>query len=586
MKEMAVFTLTIVAVALLPCLVQACALVNEQVDAEARSLRLTWQTQECENKIKWVEVRWEHIKFLACTDGHNDTSSQGVVDKLTLTKAVIWNLHPYSIYKVTIKATAKDGSIIKPLTLSVQTGMARPETQASPNNISSSTKTTILFYWVDPENCEKQHGQRDRYEVMLEGVDPWDVGRKEIELGALPVDSSYLAHQLNPFSKYQLTVFNRNFDPKANQAYVNKEDPLVIQDQTNPTKPSAPENLESSSQTNSSVFLTWRLAQPPTGNLDKFLLEVGRTQEEGTVNWRPVQVEGHHVCNFNTEASIELFCYSVTDLEPGVSYRFRIRAWNLDVEEGPSPWSSELTQATVMGESIIPIPSTLGPNPASEITPTPSPSSSPLVIVIVSILAVIVFVAIVIVCLVYKLKITRLKQQMRNEEEWNQLGHLSHSSSYLPGAPQASLSTSTRLADSYLTSLETTADFGSLRSANIQTRRLPEPPTSEPEYSEAYEVMPVPGVFASIIEGGAVSPLESTRIQEEEITDVEGYLRPTFADRSSPIHVRSSSINNATEPSSIPAESYGELGTMKNIGGSGRSSTSPSQPLISPPVNV
>ena len=85
-----------------------------------------------------------------------------------------------------------------------------------------------------------------------------------------------------------------------------------------------------------------------------------------------------------------------------------------------------------MGESIIPS-STLSPNPASEITPTPSPTSSPLVIVIVSILAVIVFVAIVIVCLVYKLKITRLKQQMRNEEEWNQLGHLSHSSSYLPG---------------------------------------------------------------------------------------------------------------------------------------------------------
>ena len=96
-------------------------------------------------------------------------------------------------------------------------------------------------------------------------------------------------------------------------------------------------------------------------------------------------------------------------------------------------------------------------------------------------------------------------------------------------------------------------------------------------------MMPVPGVFASI-EGGAVSPLESTRIQEEEITDVEGYLRPTFADRSSPIHVRSTSIKTG-EPSSIPAESYGELGTMNN-GGSGRSSTSPSQPLISPPVNV
>ena len=142
------------------------------------------------------------------------------------------------------------------------------------------------------------------------------------------------------------------------------------------------------------------------------------------------QVEGHHSCNFNSEP-VELYCYSVTDLDPGVSYRFRVRAWNLEVDE-PSLWSSELTQATAMGESTISS-STLSPNPSSEITPTPSPSSSPLVIAVVSILAIIVIVAIVIVCLVYKLKITRLKQQMRNEEEWNQLGHLSHSSSYLPG---------------------------------------------------------------------------------------------------------------------------------------------------------
>ena len=228
MREIAVF-LTIVVVALLPCMVQACALVNEQVEASSRSLSLTWQTEECDNNIKRMEVQWEHIKFLACTDGHEDPSSRGVLDNLTVTKALIWNLHPYSIYQVTIKATAKDRSSIKPITVSVQTGMARPETQARPNNISSSTKTTILFYWVDPENCEKQHGQRDRYEVMLEGVDPWDLGRKEIELGGLPVDSSYLAHQLKPFSNYQLTVFNRNFDPKANQAFVNKEDPLIIQ---------------------------------------------------------------------------------------------------------------------------------------------------------------------------------------------------------------------------------------------------------------------------------------------------------------------------------------------------------------------
>ena len=251
---------------------------------------------------------------------------------------------------------------------------------------------------------------------------------------------------------------------------------FVCQEQTKPTTPAAPQSLESSSQTNSSIFLSWRLPRPPTGKLDKFLLQVAfslsplcllgllATNSLTSLNTNPThrwaalkkttlsaggvfrcgkqfffvtstppdrfQVEGHRACNFNSEP-VELYCYSVTDLDPGVSYRFRVRAWNLEVDE-PSLWSSELTQATAMGESTISS-STLSPNPSSEITPTPSPSSSPLVIAVVSILAIIVIFAIVIVCLVYKLKITRLKQQMRNEEEWNQLGHLSHSSSYLPG---------------------------------------------------------------------------------------------------------------------------------------------------------
>ena len=51
---------------------------------------------------------------------------------------------------------------------------------------------------------------------------------------------------------------------------------FVSQDQTKPTKPSTPERLKSTFQTNSSVFLSWRLAWPPTGNLDKFLLEVDK----------------------------------------------------------------------------------------------------------------------------------------------------------------------------------------------------------------------------------------------------------------------------------------------------------------------
>ena len=66
MREVAVLT-TILSI--LPGMVQACALVNEQVDATATSFTLTWQTEECDDNIERVEVQWEHVKFLACTDG-------------------------------------------------------------------------------------------------------------------------------------------------------------------------------------------------------------------------------------------------------------------------------------------------------------------------------------------------------------------------------------------------------------------------------------------------------------------------------------------------------------------------------------
>ena len=322
------------------------------------------------------------------------------------------------------------------------------------------------------------------------------------------------------------------------------------------------------------MFLSWRLATPPTGNLSRFLLQAGQVEGDG-VSWEaPKRLDGTHACTFGSA-----YCYSVTDLQPGTIYSFRVRAWNLGLEE-PSPWSEELVQETREVVSLPPDKSSSTAAPHAPAPTTPDPDALPTLVIVLSILGAIALMAMVIVCLWYKLKIGRLKRQMRQEEQWNQMGQLSHSSSYLPA------DTSTRLADSYLTSLEDSSNFGSLRS-NIQTRRLPEPPRplGEPQYAEAYEQVQVPGVW---------SPLESTRIQDQEVTDVEGYLRPTFADRSSPITTR-----EEEQPGAIPPESYGAVGgpgavlstrSLSNLGGRAQGGasrgTSPSQPLISSPIEV
>ena len=169
-----------------------------------------------------------------------------------------------------------------------------------------------------------------------------------------------------------------------------------------------------------------------------------------------------------------------------------------------------------------------------------------------------VFLGVTVTALVYKLKIVRLKQQMRNEELWNHgrdPGELSHSVSYVGGA-----STSTRFSDlnntySTYATISAASLNTSFAAAEIQARRLPEPPpgpasgnraalVTEPEYCYAsYELEALP-VSGQVQGPGYLdmsrSPsrrhsatLESTRIQEEELqeeecTDTEGYLRPTF----------------------------------------------------------
>ena len=352
-----------------------------------------------------------------------------------------------------------------------------------------------------------------------------------------------------------------------------------LQERTLPTSPLAPVSLVSSSQTESSVFLSWSPAFPPTGQVSGFSLHVTQLQDGGQegLEWDE-QLGVTHLCKDNPQN----FCYSVQSLQPNTSYRFKLRAWNAGVSES-SLWSSSLEQMTE-GDAV-PLVTTLHP-PAVPSVPSPTTSSgSPSLVIILSTMGAILVLVVFIVFLYFQLKFSRLKQQIRNEEQWNgPAGQLSHSSSYLPGP-----SVSTHLADSYLTSLERSGDLGSLRSsADIQTRRLPQPPQAleEGQYAETYELVPVPGVFLP------TSPLESTRIQgQEEVTDVEGYLRPTFAERGE------SPILHREGGEEIPAESYGEAGGGREgsfRAGGGRdgsersrgSSISPSQPLISPAVSV
>jgi len=516
---------------------QDCRIENINIaEKGADEATITWRTAaQCDkSNIERYEVIWSHAKYKACRDGRKDKSDSAIGSKeVVITKAVINGLRPFSIYDITIKTTTKDGSQIEAKHKHLETEMDVPDTKPRLSPANGRYERAINFIWLDPEEseCIHQNGRQDGYEVELLGLDPWHSGKIEQKYNQT-VDT-YLAQNLMPYTSYMLKVYSKNIG-----GLVNFQIPLEIQERTLETQPLPPTNLTAKAVSEQSIHISWNPSYPPTGLIRKYELAIGTiyNDSDNQIVWNDsveVGIAHQGACigekKRRSATLSNSFCYVFYDLNPGSHYAFRIKAYNKNVES-PSVWS-EVTDVWTESRPDIIIPG---------VTPTPSapdtssqPSigfSNTTIITVLCLAAGIVLMGVIVTALVYKLKIIRLKQQIRNEETWNQNRTVSQSSSYLPGA-----STSTQMTDTYLTSLHSQAH------SEIQSRRLPEPPpvrnradtvTQDPRYAEAYELASLPSYLdmtSSSRRESAASPseLESTRIQEE-CTDIDGYLRPTF----------------------------------------------------------
>ena len=474
-----------------------------RVAAEARTASVWWQVSpQCHPaNIARYEVLWEHRKFLACRDGHLDSSAVGTADVSDASHQTITDLHPYSIYSVTIKTSTKDKSKVDVTRTQFTTKETAPDSRAVVSATPADTQpTSIRFFWAESGDCELQHGRRDGWRVELVGRDTWAVNTTRQDD---VIAESYYAGNLQAYTNYQLQVFSRNTGLVSTK-------PLVIEARTRPTRPLPPLLLPATPLPPHSVHLSWRPAHPPTGLTDRYQLGWADYSEAGQPTWRQAREVGREHQGICANQDEEEVCYVLDDpqLEPGTQYGFRVRASNRDVTES-SAWSNTVTVVTPALSSTTSATAIIA-DPTMPSQPEPGVSST---VVIISLVAGIIFLAFIVTALVYNLKILRLKQQIRQEEQWNR--NASNRGSY--GGSVATRS-------SY---------FDSVRSSvnpEIQSRRLPEPPpgpghnppgapglATHPHYSGMYELSPLP-----------TGPmLESTRIQEEaeEMTDMEGYLR-------------------------------------------------------------
>eukprot|EP00092_Neocalanus_flemingeri_P058135 GFUD01069231.1.p1 GENE.GFUD01069231.1~~GFUD01069231.1.p1 ORF type:complete len:658 (-),score=71.81 GFUD01069231.1:387-2360(-) len=509
-----------------------CYIEINKPETSATSTTITWETsKQCElSNIERYEVFWEHVKYMACIEGLKDTAAYGSKEVI-VTKIIISDLKPFSIYDIKIKTTTHDGSTIEQAKSTFETKMDVPDTRPRLSPTSDRYEHAIKFIWLDPDpsECIHQNGRRDGYQVELLGRDPWE--SDIIKIGDNKTVDTYFAENLKPYTSYLLRVYNKNIGNLVNQI------PLEIQERTRETHPLPPTNLTAKASSQHSVHISWNPSYPPTGLTEKYELGIGEIydSESNFPIWKnSVQVGLTHqgACiGEKKQRSTTLsnsFCYVFNGLKAGLHYAFRIKAWNKNVNQ-PSKWSEITDVWTQMPDIITPITT---PTPATPAT-TSQPSigfTNTTIITVLCLAAGIVLMGVIVTALVYKLKIIRLKQQIRNEETWNQNRTISQSSSYLPGAS----TTSTQMTDTYLASLQ------SQTPSEIQRRRLPEPPPlknrikpNDPSYAEAYELASLPTSYLDMTSSrrasaNSPSQLESTRIQEEENTDMEGYLRPTF----------------------------------------------------------
>ena len=190
-----------------------CQIENIEISASNISATITWDmSDDCRRiQIFKYEVQWEHVKYEACDDDRiKDEANIGSVDvpaPSTIAKTEE-NLHPYSTYSVFIKVTTGNFQRINGSasfkTLAGVPGR-NPEFKGTVERLTQS----LRFHWSDPSQCEFLNGRLEKYQVELQGLDPWVE-----QVIDLPYDTTLLedfyAQNLQPFTSYLLRVYTWN----------------------------------------------------------------------------------------------------------------------------------------------------------------------------------------------------------------------------------------------------------------------------------------------------------------------------------------------------------------------------------------
>ena len=536
-----------------------CSITNITASSvTSTSVLLRWsESEDCSGNKKNYSITASHVKYKACLDHLAFTGRETeVASNAEAKRALVSGLEPYSIYsfniyaKVDLRVFLQSSGIDNgpEVTLKsdfkVETASAQPQVRPQSGEAVPGVQA-IQFNWELPSlesTCPKQRGKFDGFYLELYGNSPWHSGLIRNETKPENV-LYYYAQNLKPFTDYRLMVYVRN----KNGLY-NKDLPLKLTAKTRPHKPEPPKNTRASVVAGQDIHLSWQPSYPPTGDIKDYKLRFGPKQEP--MVWEKEITIGNEtdLCSTKQKKFVCTRLYKSEDkLEPNTTYAFQVQAFNNDVNQ-PSEYS-EIFEATT---DPLPEPPTT-PKPRVEESEEPkenrhhSVSNQVIVICVLTVIFIIVLV-IIIAALIYKNKMIKLKAQY--EASQRQLQHdLSRSLSVI-GYNES-------IADTTITSVT------NYRLANIQNRRLPDPPAPgqvihQDFYANNPDLIANVRDLEDLEDEHYLKPM--TFAEEEEDND---YLKPTFEYPKSDTDAILNTPHQPQHSTIIPTESYVSAVTLE-----------------------
>ena len=341
----------------------------QTTDVTSTSLSVNWK-YEC-HKIDDINVSnvkfklyYNHDDFLSCSDKSIDSipgPGRGVFEIKDEYGRNITGLHPYSIYRLSVKALPimVDGSTPRgppeELELEAETLSGIPEVRPLESGISTKIRETSLrFYWraPPPSECSYFFGLLDGYEYILKGIDRWNVNAK-LKGETHKVTEEF--KNLQPNSRYMLFVYARN-----SMGETNKAGALKLEAKTSPSKVplTPPRDLTVEPLEDRTGFrLHWLPPYPPSTTIQKYQIRYKPSNAQvwtGTFRADP----GNSLC---PEEDIEkdFTCFSIAELHENNDERkpllqnVTFQVAGISSLLGRSPWSPEVTSTLLDPDDVV-----------------------------------------------------------------------------------------------------------------------------------------------------------------------------------------------------------------------------------------